>query len=216
MAYITTRLGMKLADPLTIQAFETAQVNANFLKLEEGLGVRYFTWANDTELNAQAGMVEGDYGYRRSDKLTFKYISTAWKPWSLRPTGYMPTFSGLTLGVGGVANGAYWMADGMVFARVDLTLGTSGFAVGDVYINDPPQPITPPLGNFLPVGSAGFTDITAGTAGRFLGVAVPGSPSGYRVLYLSPTSQMLALTAAAPFTWAAGDRIQVVISGATA
>lgn len=39
MAYIITPLGMKLADPLTVQAFETVVVNANFLTLEEAIGV---------------------------------------------------------------------------------------------------------------------------------------------------------------------------------
>lgn len=38
MGYLpTTALGMKLADPSTIQAFETVQVNANFVALETGI-----------------------------------------------------------------------------------------------------------------------------------------------------------------------------------
>ena len=38
MAYITTPdLGLELADPMTIQAFETTNVNSNFLLLEAGI-----------------------------------------------------------------------------------------------------------------------------------------------------------------------------------
>lgn len=37
MAYITTTLGMKLADPATVQAFETVEVNADFIILENAI-----------------------------------------------------------------------------------------------------------------------------------------------------------------------------------
>jgi hypothetical protein len=37
VAYLTTTLGMKLADPTTIQQFETTQVNANFQALENAI-----------------------------------------------------------------------------------------------------------------------------------------------------------------------------------
>lgn len=37
MAYYTTAHGLQLADPLTIQAFETTVVNANFQKLDDAI-----------------------------------------------------------------------------------------------------------------------------------------------------------------------------------
>lgn len=60
MAYITTPdLGLELADPMTIQAFETTNVNSNFLLLEAGIvadRVRLTsTEARATALEAGAG-----------------------------------------------------------------------------------------------------------------------------------------------------------------
>ena len=53
MAYTTTPLGQKLADPATIQPFETAQVNANALLLEQHIA----------DLEADTGWVNFGTGF---------------------------------------------------------------------------------------------------------------------------------------------------------
>ena len=78
MAYIVTPLyGMKLADPSTIQSFETSVVNDNFLALETGINVQKLRVDEVTAADAVRPAASGVAYYRVASLAALDAIATA-------------------------------------------------------------------------------------------------------------------------------------------
>ncbi len=120
-------------------------------------------------------------------------------------TAYTPTTTGITLGTGGTATGAYLRMGKTIFARVLITLGTGGVLTGTPTIALP-APTHAALPARFPVGLVTLRDSS------------PVTHRGYHA-YLITTSTFGAMdeggntpTATVPWTWAADDQISASLT----
>lgn len=152
-------------------------------------------WVNRTIMAADTFAV---YVWVGSWKCTFQPL-----------TAYTPTLTGITLGSGGSILGAWSRAGATVTWRAMVTLGSSGFAVSDTFIGLPLAVASSmALSNVTVLGDALFADVSAGGAGRLRGAAVMGS-ANTNARIVQSTSFLSIVNSTSPFTWAAGDQIQV-------
>lgn len=120
---------------------------------------------------------------------------------------YTPTFTGLSLGNGTVA-ATYVKNGGVVVDEIIITLGSSSAISGEVYING--LPVESSNGSqWMQQGTANLYD-NAGTS--YLGVALQNTTTSLRILAQGASGTFVTwygLSATAPFTWGAGDKIMV-------
>lgn len=131
-----------------------------------------------------------------SDNSEYDWNGTAWVATTLPWTAYTPTWTNLTVG-NGVVTAAWARAGGSVMAKIRITFGTTTVVSGFFY------PSTPVSINPDQVGIARAFDLsaTAWAVGAF-------TPTGYVILKDARAS------ATAPWTWAAGDIIDIAITAA--
>jgi len=125
---------------------------------------------------------------------------------------FAPAWTNLTLGTGGTTNYAkYSVSKGVCSGLAIVTLGSTGFAVGDVFLT-PPVPIAAALvAAAADVGRAQLIDTSAGAAGRFDGIVLAGA-SGLRVGPVNTAAafaNFAGMTSTTPFAWAANDKLAV-------
>lgn len=173
----------------------------------------------DTAAHRTANVVPGSSGkpvwdglfwYDTTDGFTYKRVSGSWVIWSAPWTDYTPVVSGLSIGGGGtIRHSKFQVTNGVCEVRIAWVLGTSP-TVGDINIVNPVT-VASWQSDLQPEGQALYYDASAIGNGRIIGTLYKSS-SGIRLLYISTgagTTQALALTATAPFTWTVGDEIHV-------
>lgn len=121
-------------------------------------------------------------------------IQTAW-------TAYTPTTAGVTLGTGGTITGAYMQVGKTIHYRVTMTLGTGGLLTGTGFIGLPVTAVT--RTSRTPMGAAVCFDSSANA--YFMRHA--GWDTASRVHFIDDAGALVA--AAAPFTWAISDKLEV-------
>lgn len=134
-----------------------------------------------------------------SNKVLWKFTSGAWKSWESPWIAYVPTYSGLTLGSGGVALIEYRYAAGDVEVKWKLTFGTSGsWAVPGFTL--PVAPNTTWLGTFGYLG-----DGVAAQAAALYSLTINYFPTGGLARLYVSTVPVGVLNGASPFAPASGD-----------
>jgi hypothetical protein len=123
--------------------------------------------------------------------------SVAWTP-------FLPTWTNLTVGAGGVGTYSYCKIGRLVVASYEFVLGT-GSAVGTgPYVTLP----VPASSNQLIAAVSEYRDSSA--SGVYWGVALQ---SGSVMLMCRMSAEArTAVTATTPFTWATGDSIRFTIT----
>ncbi len=114
---------------------------------------------------------------------------------------YSPSYVNLTLGTGGTILGRWRQIGSTIDAYIVITFGSSGFAIDGAYIGVPVQSGTVDAGGLLGYGEAYHV---SGPAWWPLLATVSGST----FLVISAASGT-SMTATAPFTVAASDRIEM-------
>jgi len=151
--------------------------------------------------------------YETDTKWELLYDGTAWVPLSVPLTTFTPTWTTLVAGTGGSAanTGSYSVSRGIMTMYASITFGTSG--------------ATLPSGAFtvtLPTAASGAwtcatpTSSVAGRVGMIgalgiqqMGACFRASATTLQVRYENSSSQAADPSATLPFTWAAGNAIQV-------
>ena len=128
-------------------------------------------------------------------------------------TSFTPTWTNLTVGTGGSAlnEGQFTIVNKILYFRLRTVLGTSGFSVGVATLTVPNgQTLESSPDTFqIPSVMVAFGD--PGIA-NYLGVAtkVSATSIGFNAINAAGTyAATVPIGATVPFTWAAGDRIEV-------
>lgn len=118
---------------------------------------------------------------------------------------YTPTVvSGLTLGTGGTITGRYSRVGNTVQVRIDATLGT-GFTLAGPTVSLPVP--AQAVGNMG--GSVRFTDTGTNT---YQGAAFNNATTDVAAYVVSTAGAFAQANTGSPFTWAAGDKIQWILT----
>jgi hypothetical protein len=120
--------------------------------------------------------------------------SVAWE-------AFTPTWTNITVG-DGVGTYSYYQVGRLVVASYELILGSSSTVGSGPYTTFP----VPPGPNQLIAGISEYRDTSA--SGVYWGAALL---SGSVLLMCRLNESRVAITAATPFTWAAGDIIRATV-----
>lgn len=140
--------------------------------------------------------------------ITYLRLSGTWVPWSSNWITYTPTVTGITLGTGGTLVTRHRYVNGDVKVTYVVTLGSAGFAVGTLpTITFPVTAIAPAITNQGLAGrvtfwQSGGANPTISGDHSYSGT----STTAFRLLaYPNTVGVPQPVTAAAPWTWAAGN-----------
>lgn len=170
-----------------------------------------YRWADATARAAQTGMVVGNTGYQSDTGITYRYNGSAWDLWESGWITWATAPTNLTVGTGGSAGTVqrYKYINGRIWFECAYTLGTSGQSVG-----------TNPQIN-LPFSIAMLGGVNGGMllGDGIVYDAAPGAAVSNFVKAIQITASTVfprtyngtvtAISATAPITFAAGDKIAV-------
>lgn len=193
-----------------VSALSSDDLRLGYGKIDEAadLAIKYgqLRFATSTALLAFTGQGEGQRAVDTStgDEYRWKASSSTWQLWSSAWKTWTPTYSGFTVG-NATVSGVYRYVDGMVFAYLSVTLGSSSAFTGPLLFALPVAPTSQPpvVGKaHANVGSSPFPlfptfSSTTGTQCRLRAQLLVGS-------YLSTAD----LGATVPATWATGHSFE--------
>lgn len=119
---------------------------------------------------------------------------------------YVPTLTNAVLG-NGTVTGRWWAVGGNLLGEAVLTFGSTT-TVNTPYIGLPPP--LPLLGGFAPVGTWSALDVSASSIRH--GIMIRGASGGAvanAAAVRNADGTSLTMSGTAPWTWAAGDQVQV-------
>ena len=145
--------------------------------------------------------VRSDSSVRVSDGTSqWRTISRDWNAFSA-------VWSGITFGSGASTLYSYQkLSSNELTARVGVKFGTSGFSMSDPNITPPVAIASWFSGSPAPIGTVIFSDVSAGAAGRWPGLAYQAGSTIRLVTAQSPTQ---TTSSTVPFTLGAGDEIHI-------
>lgn len=140
--------------------------------------------------------------------ITYLRVAGTWVPWLSPWITYTPTVTGITLGTGGTLVARHRYMHGKVEVSYIVTLGSAGFAVGTLpTITFPVTAIAPAITNQGLAGRVTFWQSGAANPTISGDHSYSGtSTTAFRLLaYPNTVGVPQPVTAAAPWTWAAGN-----------
>lgn len=175
-----------------------------------------FRAANQTAMNALAGMSADDKCYRTDNGITYRYNGAAWKRWESDWLSYAstPTLDGFAVGTGGSALSSiqYRFTEGRIRFRVRFVFGTTGvtYPASPGFrmpgAGDPGGAVvlrTPLFANEVMHSRITLND--SGSIAKGLAKYTNASDTD-RVQFVSENAGgTVTISAASPFTWGAGD-----------
>lgn len=183
-------------------------VNAVISLINGKFNSRPYIWANATARTAQTGMTIGEYGYQTDTQVTYRATSaTATQPWASPWITWAPTLSNITLGTASSTAYQYKYSAGLVHGRYKIILGTSGMAIGtNPSLTLPVTAVAPNHANAAYNGRAVLYDNSATT--NYNAAVRADASSATVVILMSQSATVAAITASAPFIWAASDVLE--------
>lgn len=177
-----------------------------------GFQMKGYRWADQTERDAETGMLEADLGWRTDNEIVYRYNGTDWKPWDSDWVTYTSTLSGFVVGTGGTNSTEYRYEGGLIRVRFLFKFGTSG----QTFPTDPK--FTLPVNTAAQshtyeelFGAVSMHDNSAATLPR-KGIAYLNATSvSQAILYVlgtATTGIASNITTTSPWTWAQNDLIR--------
>ncbi|QNJ55538.1 hypothetical protein SEA_PHINKY_46 [Microbacterium phage Phinky] len=135
---------------------------------------------------------------------------TAWNPISLQTTAFTPVATGgLTLG-NSTVTATYSIADGVLFGRIIVTLGSTAVVNGDIQFDHPPIRYS---GTTRSAGQTRMTDASTGI--NYPGTVLVNSTRLYARLIATTDTvypREMPASASGPFPWTTGDTLAIDFS----
>lgn len=181
------------------------QDGSNFISLS-GM----YVWANASARAAATGMATDARGYQVDTRAEYRYTGSAWQAWESNWIVWTTSPSNFAVGTGGsaaVVQRYKWIA-GRVYFEYEFTLGSSGASVGTNPEVNLPFAIKTFNGVSYPTGDGGAVfDASSGANAAYSRHLVV-SATAVRVYFTTIASPTFtSITASAPMTWAAGDKL---------
>lgn len=165
---------------------------------------RSYSWATQTQRDAQTGMSIDDMGYQVDTDSSYRYSGSSWILWNMARRQFTPTVVAGTVGNGSLANSMYQVVEGRVFGRIAFVLGTTSNPANLTF--QAPVAIPAAQGTNSPIGQVVMFDASSGQRYSAPVVVQGQNIQPFRV---STSAQNVVgpITATAPFVWASTDRI---------
>jgi hypothetical protein len=218
----------EIGDPASlVQMSQTMgdSIQAAFAKRER----YFFTWANQSERDAQTGMVAGSMGDQIDIQADYIYTGSAWRIYNLTMQPFTPSFiTGMVLG-NGTNQGFVTIAAGWAYVYYSFTHGSTSDFASDVFVHPPTlAPVSPTLSALgqIKVGWANYLNVSSpGDDGRFEGTALlyttvnstsyPNGAFRWGTMGTDSTAQALefwSLDSTTPFSTDTGDKMHMAVN----